>query len=345
MPNAGLDEDGQKTVIVDGVKIIEFMERRSRGLGPQEGKDVRSEIERLIHCSFVAAHGGHNVSSEIKLLTEVFDALGQGHREATGVAMNAEAQLVCAIDVILLYEEGGKSVLAKAKKTADSLLARQWAAMFGEGEIPNRWKTRSLETTCRELFGGLRMLVTYGDEDLYNDNIGLYSRFVGKDMKSVRETQENIAGDNRMIFQRIAEKEEEVRKMKLEADRLSKSGKTIAAWARSVIEKNTADGIAIAAENEAAENEADRESSEETEVEMIDNISRFVRTDFGGQEPRALIEKQMRAAGVEPDQATVDFVISKMKQTAEGIRARTKPRLKRLREKAIRKAQSLAVCP
>lgn len=308
------------------VRVVEAIDRRSRHASSGDGVvgaganlDMRHELEQLVSKVLKAGRLNWNLDEDTEFIEELFNIISKSMTEA-GIEAPNKAALIAAIDLTSHLDWTTKEVIRDAKKIADAILDRQWTCLMGDGEIPNRWSVRTESWENGDGFKKKQLREHLLKETL-DEEAALYrAHFFSYDEEvPVLKTDEEI----RTMLNSVSTEEL--------ASLFSASGDL---KDRKVLIESFISFI-----KDGKESLSQTEESRETEKESLDHIARFIRTDFGGQEPRTLIEKQMREAGVEPTQAAVDFCIHKMKFTAEGIRKRINPRLKRLRSTAVERAQ------
>lgn len=104
-------------------------------------------------------------------------------------------------------------------------------------------------------------------------------------------------------------------------------------------EKNTVSAVAdrLSSPSNVMRRPGERKEdlSQETTAEILNNIKRFVRTDFGGQEAHTFIMAELAKAGLPSTQGIADFVIHKMRSVASGIQKRISPRIEELRVRHV----------
>lgn len=295
------------------------------GITGSEGAklDIRHELERLVSKVLKAGRLNWNLDEDTEFIEELFNIMSNSMKEA-GIEAPNKAALIAAIDLAGHLDWTTRNVVRDAKGIADSLLDRHWACLMGDGEIPNRWSVRTESWAAGDNLQKKR-LREHLLKDTLDEEAALYrARFFSYD--------EEIP---------VFKTDEEVRDMlnSVSTEELASlfSAKGDLNDRKALVESF----VSFLREEREGLPSRPKDESEETEKESLDHIARFIRTDFGGQEPRTLIEKQMREAGVEPTQAAVDFCIHKMKFTAEGIRKRINPRLKKLRESAIAREKAV----
>lgn len=304
------DEQCIDRSISDGRKISQMATRRTKAVlaASRTNDGWREELEekgtdlRTMLIGIVSAFS-YETDLDYTALKKWAAIVHKAGVEA-GVKIDQGPSTVIAADIMHEIVALLKRSQIRAGFAADRILSRVWISVFGAGPVPNNWLTGTTwSMTAKE---DLNRPLSQKLVD--SKHTALCAMRWAEENESFDEAFARIDKDIYAAADRAKEREPEIQ------DPPENPPQTLL------------DNLVLRRSGGRKE-----DLSGETAKQLVDNIARLVRTDFGGQDPRSVIEKQMAEAGVEPTQAAVDFVIHKMRQTSEGIRARITPRLNALR--------------
>lgn len=362
----------KKRVVDDGRKLFQMLRRRTeaarwlhlKGSDPQsvdlttfnEEFDRRSAYVALINSNpsftdYLSAVTRGEPGGPVKRIAALV-LLGMEHMKG---ATPEDMATFIALDVCDALEHHEDTQGAMKVLQVNKLLERDFRNFFGMGEIPNNYFIRheSRQEDVKQILmqkltlSAKHYASAWADEVKANQDlpeeerlalpmakrarcIGFAHEIVKMDASAIEEVALDIASV--MPFSM-----DQVLKQAIGDDRDATEIVREAAEERDAAERELrpiAIPIAVRSGNVIRRPGQRKEDlSGESTAEILNNIKRFVRTDFGGQDAHDLIMSELAHAGLPATQGVADFVIHKMRSVASGIQKRISPRIEELRRR------------